>query len=110
MLKPFWINFFVNSLVVNNLYIGHKKVLIEIITSNPDNLIERLMRESNHGCTIISAVGAYSKKEKQLLRIVVAANQTKRICEIIKQIDTSSFTTVMDVKQVNGKFYVPPIK
>lgn len=102
--------FFVNSLVINNLYIGHKKVLIEIVTSKADDLIERLMQESNHGCTIIQAVGAYSRKEKSILRIVVAANQTKRICEIIKSIDSNSFTTLIDVKQVDGKFYIPPIK
>lgn len=104
------IYFFVNTLVINNLYIGNKKVLIEIVTENADELIDRLMKESHHGCTIINAIGAYSKKEKRILRIVVSANQTKRICEIIKQIDNGSFTTLVDVKQLDGKFYIPPIK
>lgn len=104
------IYFFVNSLVVNNLYIGHKKVLIEIITNKNEMLVERLMQESHHGCTILNATGAYSKKEKQILRIVVSANQTKRICEIIRQVDINCFTTIIDVKQVDGKFYVAPIK
>ena len=48
--------------------------------------------------------------EKKMLRIVVASNQTRRICEIIKNIDENSFTTLLDVKQVNGNFYLPPIK
>lgn len=104
------IYFFVNSLVINNLYIGHKKVMIEIITDKNEELVDRLMKESNHGCTILNAIGAYSKKEKQILRVVVSANQTKRICEIIQQIDCKSFTTIIDVRRVDGKFYVPPIK
>lgn len=104
------IYFFINTLVVNNLYIGHKKVLIEIVTNKADELTDRLMQESHHGCTIISAIGAYSRKEKNILRIVVSANQTKRICEIIRLIDNCSFTTLIEVKQLDGKFYIPPIK
>ena len=102
--------FFVNSLVVNYLYIGHKKVLLEIVTSKADDLVNKLMQESHHGCTIINAIGAYSQKEKKLLRIVIAANQTRRIGEIIKEIDSQSFTTFIEIKQINGKFYIPPIK
>lgn len=104
------IYFFINSLVVNNLYIGHKKVLLEIVTNKSDELVDRLMKESHHGCTIMDAVGAYSKKEKKVLRIVIASNQIRRISEIIKSVDENSFTTLINVKQVNGKFYIPPIK
>lgn len=104
------IYFFTITLVVNNLYLGHKKTLIEIVTSNYGKLVDRLMLESHHGCTILDAVGAYSQKEKKLLRIVVSSNQIRRVCEIIKDIDSSSFTTLIEVKQVNGRFYIPPIK
>ena len=104
------IYFFINSLVINNLYIGHKKVLIEVITTKANNLVDKLMKESNHGCTIVNASGAYSNKEKKILRIVVASNQTRRICEMIKFIYNESFTTLIEVKQLNGKFYLPPIK
>lgn len=101
---------FVGNLVINNLYIGHKKVLIEVITNKAIELTEKLMQESHHGCTLINAVGAYSKENKTLLRIVVSSNQTKRICEMIKQIDENSFTTLINISQVNGKFYIPPLK
>lgn len=104
------IYFFVNSLVVNNLYIGYKKVLVEIITEKPYDLVEILMQESHHGCTIVDAIGAYSKKEKKILRIVISANQSRRICDIVKKVDDKSFTILTDIKQVNGRFYLPPIK
>lgn len=104
------IYFFTNTLVINNLYIGHKKTLVEIVTDKSDDLIDVLMNDSHHGCTVIDALGAYSKKEKKVLRIVIAANQTKRICKIIKRIDDNSFTTLVNVSQVNGEFYIPPIK
>lgn len=103
------IYFFVSSLVVNNLYIGHKKMLVEVVTKKADELTDKLMQESHHGCTILDAVGAYSKENKKILRIVVSSNQTKRVCEIIKQIDENSFTTLVNVNQVNGKFYIPPL-
>lgn len=104
------IYFFISSLVVNNLYIGHKKMLVEVVTRKADALTEILMKESHHGCTILDAVGAYSKESKKVLRIVVSSNQTKRVCEIIKDIDKDSFTTIVNISQVNGKFYIPPLK
>ena len=104
------IYFFINTLVINNLYIGHKKVLMEIITNKAEDLVDKLMKESHHGCTILDVVGAYSKKEKKMLRIVISSNQTRRICEKIKEIDNESFATLVDVKQVAGKFYIPPMK
>lgn len=104
------IYFFISSLVVNNLYIGHKKMLVEVVTRKADALTEILMQESHHGCTILDAVGAYSKESKKVLRIVVSSNQTKRVCEIIKEIDKESFTTIVNISQVNGKFYIPPLK
>ena len=103
------IYFFISSLVVNNLYIGHKKMLVEIVTKKENELTDRLMKESHHGCTIVEAVGAYSKQSKKILRIVVSSNQTRRVCEIIKEIDPDSFTTIVSVNQVNGKFYIPPL-
>ena len=104
------IYFFTSSLVVNNLYIGHKKMLVEVVTRNADALTENLMQASHHGCTVLDAVGAYSKESKKVLRIVVSSNQTKRVCEIIKETDKDSFTTIMNISQVNGKFYIPPLK
>ena len=104
------IYFFTSSLVVNNLYIGHKKMLVEVVTRNADALTEKLMQASHHGCTVLDAVGAYSKESKKVLRIVVSSNQTKRVCEIIKETDKDSFTTIMNISQVNGKFYIPPLK
>lgn len=104
------IYFFISSMVVNNLYIGHKKVLIEVVTEDSTNLANKLMEISSHGCTIMDAVGAYSNQNKKIIRMVVSSNQIKSVCELIKSIDNKSFTTLIDVKQVNGKFYVPPMK
>lgn len=104
------IYFFINSLVVNNLYISHKKVLVEVVSEKSDELAQNLMNISHHGCTIVDAVGAYSKNNKKILRIVVSADQIRSVCEIVKTIDEKSFTTLIDVRQVNGKFYIPPMK
>ena len=84
-------------------------MLVEIVTKKENELTDRLMKESHHGCTIVEAVGAYSKQSKKILRIVVSSNQTRRVCEIIKEIDPDSFTTIVSVNQVNGKFYIPPL-
>ena len=84
-------------------------MLIEVVTEKEEELTYQLMKESHHGCTILDVIGAYSKKSKKMLRIVVSSNQIKTICGIIKNIDPESFTTVINVHQINGKFYIPPI-
>lgn len=103
------IYFFINSLVVNNLYIGQKKVLLEIVTTKAEELSNEIMKVSHHGCTIIDVIGAYSKTNKKMLRAVVYSNQTRLIGDIVKGIDPDSFTTIMEVKRVNGNFYLPPL-
>ena len=103
------IYFFISSLVVNNLYLVNKKMLVEIVTKNAEKLTKRLMAESHHGCTIIDAVGAYSNETKKIIRIVISYDQSKRICEIIKEMDSESFTTIIDVSKVNGRFYISPL-
>lgn len=103
------IYFFINSLVVNNLYIGQKKVLLEIVTTEAEKLSEELMKVSHHGCTIVDVVGAYSHTNRKMLRLVVYSNQTRMIGDIVKRIDPGSFTTIMEVKRVNGNFYLPPL-
>ena len=104
------IYFFVSSLVVNNLYIGHKKTLIEVVTTKEEALKNKLMKESHHGCTILDCIGAYSNESKKMIRIVVSSSQIKGVCEIINSIDKDSFTTIININQVNGKFYIPPLK
>ena len=103
------IYFFINKLVVNNLYIDYKKVMLEIVTSKKEEMVEELMKESHHGCTIIKAIGAYSGNEKDIVRIVISANEARRVNEMIKRIDPNNFTAMIDVKQLSGRFYLPPI-
>lgn len=103
------IYFFISSLVVNNLYLVNKKMLLEIVTKKSEELTKKLMTESHHGCTILDAIGAYSNESKKIIRIVISSDQSKRICEIIKEIDKESFTTIIDVNKVNGRFYISPL-
>lgn len=103
------IYFFVSSLVINNLYLVNKKMLVEIVTKKAEELTQKLMTESHHGCTILDAIGAYSNESKKIIRIVISSNQAKSICEIIKEIDNESFTTIIDVNKVNGRFYISPL-
>ncbi len=103
------IYFFISSLVVNNLYLVNKKMLLEIVTKKSEELTKKLMTESHHGCTILDAIGAYSNESKKMIRIVISSDQSKRICEIIKEIDKESFTTIIDVNKVNGRFYISPL-
>lgn len=100
---------FVSSVVLDKYYNRNKKVLLEIITSKKDEVCSYLMDNSHHGCTIISAMGAYSKEEKHVIHTVISSFQLRHITKAIKRIDDKSFVINLNVDNVQGAFYMPPI-
>lgn len=100
----------VSSTIVDFIFTRTKKVLLEIISNKGDEIANYILTETNHGCTIMDAVGAYSSTEKKVLHIVVSVRQIKQVIHDVKIIDPNSFTIQLPVDMIHGKFYIPPFK
>ncbi len=84
---------YVASYVGNNIIKGTKKACeFTIITSHPEEIAERITNELKHGCTKLTAVGAFSNNEKTVLLCVINNQQIYDLRRILSQYpDTFSF-------------------
>lgn len=101
---------FISALVINFIYVRNKKVVISVVSNNAKNLAEELLRKTKHSCTIINVTGAYSKQLKQQLTMVISYNELKEITDLILAVDHTSFISVLEVRALHGRFYLPPIE
>ena len=100
----------VESVVIDLVYRRTKKVFLEVITTKGDDIRKALIENSTHGSTILKGEGGYSYQEKTIIHMVVSSRQTNEMIKLVKDIDPNSFTILMPVDQVYGKFYIPAFK
>jgi uncharacterized membrane-anchored protein YitT (DUF2179 family) len=100
---------FVVMLVVDMINIRNKKMQLEIVSDNP-NLGDFVISNLPHGATITKGVGAFTGKEKFIITVVLSSYEVKNAVKMIQEAEPSAFIKVQELKQVFGKFYLPPIR
>lgn len=76
---------------------------VTIITTQPDEIKERIMEELGRGVTIICGRGGYTNNKMDIVYCVVGKYQLIKIKHIVKEIDSTAFMTVSEVNEVIGK-------
>lgn len=71
-----------------------------IITEQPDEVCEELMRVFESGATRICAKGGYSNQEKTVIYFIVDRFQISKMREIVHRIDKTAFITITEVADV----------
>lgn len=81
--------------------------LVLIITDLGEEISKFLVSTSPRGCTKISAIGAYTNTEKQVLLCALKANEIPSFMKKIKKLDENAFSIFLQSKQIVGNgFYV----
>lgn len=99
----------VTSAVIDVINIRNKKVKIEAISSNPD-LGKLIISTLPHGATVFHGSGAFTGKDRYDIQIVVSSYEVKKAVEIIREADPNVFIEISELKQVYGRFFLPPIR
>ena len=100
---------FVSMMIIDLINSRNRKVKIEAITEKKD-LGKILIGSIPHGATLIQGKGVFSDREKYVLVTIVSIREAKGTAELIREIDPSAFVTVTDLRQVYGRFFLPPIR
>lgn len=90
----------VTSYVIDG--IDHRRA-ITIITANPQELSDVLMKGLGRGITIIKATGAYTGDERYMLYCVISKHQLSPLKAIVKKTDPHAFLTITTVNGVYGR-------
>ena len=75
----------------------------DIITKEPDKINEYVQVKLERTTTIFKVVGAYSKEEKTMLRLVFSRREYSQIKDALAKIDPDAFITFTKAKLVTGE-------
>ncbi|HEY8365466.1 MAG TPA: YitT family protein [Haloplasmataceae bacterium] len=99
------INLFVMTIVVDKIHTRNRKLTLMIITDYRDELIEALQKRVFRGITILPGIGAYTRKDKTILLMVVSSYELYNVTQTIYEIDKNAFTNVFKSQAVYGNFF-----
>lgn len=95
---------FITSRMIDLLIKGtHAAKAFMIITDHPERIRELIYEELSRGVTFISAKGAYSGQDKQVVYSVVYRQETRKLTALIHAADPQAFIIVSDVQSVFGE-------
>ncbi|WP_281891021.1 YitT family protein [Paenibacillus sp. YYML68] len=78
-----------------------------IITEQAEELAAVITSNLDRGVTLFPAVGAYSKRQKNVVYCVVARSEMKRLKDLIRSVDPRSFIIITEVHDVVGEGFKP---
>ncbi|MBE5847823.1 MAG: YitT family protein [Lachnospiraceae bacterium] len=88
------------------VYGGNGAKLCYIITDHHKAIIERLMTELEVGCTLLKGQGAWTKKEKEVILVVVQKRMSPRVEQIVKEEDKLAFLIESYASEIYGEGYL----
>lgn len=89
-----------SDLILHGFQIAYK---FEIVTNNPEEIAEEIMRTTHHGVTLMHATGMYTHQDKSLLVCIIRKRQIAELQRIIRKYpDTFAYFT--STSEVYGKF------
>lgn len=95
---------YVTSIISDKINKGGKSALkVEIITQQPEEVTQALIRELRHSVTLIPVTGGYSHQPRSLLVCVINKHQMPRCMEVLSAFP-DTFATVSDVTETVGNF------
>lgn len=74
-----------------------------VMSSQPDQLADAIIRELDRGVTVFDAKGAYTGESREMLLCVVDTSEVTQLKELIYEIDSKAFIIVTSAHEVLGE-------
>ena len=100
---------FISNRTITGYYTYYNKVTLQIMTANPDKILERYTDMTIHGITCTKGYGGYSKKEVTTLTAVVSKFEARSIINELKKVDKDVIINVYHTDNFVGKFAQTPL-
>lgn len=101
---------FISTKTIESFYNRYTRVTLQIITSNPDVIIEKLLSNHRHGITRVEGKGVYSSRDVTILYTVVSGYEEAEIVTRIKRSDKNAIVNTYKTDNFYGGFYLKPIE
>ncbi len=99
---------FCASLAIQFIYIrGNSAVIVDVITDHLEEIKNWVESELEHGTTIIPAIGGYSGKKRDILRVIVNKDEINSLRLKIADIDPHAFVSMTQAATIHGEGFKP---
>jgi uncharacterized membrane-anchored protein YitT (DUF2179 family) len=96
--------FVVVNMVVDRIHTAYKRVRLEIVTSNGEEVKQELISHYIRGITLVDGIGAYTGSKRTVLLMVTQAHEVYDVQKTILTIDPDAFISMTPVQLLAGKF------
>lgn len=98
------ISLFVSSQMMDTVIKGFNTAMqFMIISNDSEEIVRRIHKDIDRGCTRLMAEGTYARKPVGTLLCVVSRTEAPRLKKLVAEIDPDAFVTVCNVHEVLGE-------
>lgn len=94
----------ITTIVTDRLHTAYQFTMVEVITSNPSDIVSDILSTIYRGVTLINVQGGYTKQEKTLIKVIISSYEFTTLHQLINRLDSKAFIIVTPVKHVYGNF------
>lgn len=98
------IRIIISTIVTDKIHTSYNYLSVEIITENPQEMVDEILHRVFRGVTLSKVEGAYSHHEKTQVMVVISSYELEIITELIKRVDPNAFVIAVPVRDVVGNF------
>lgn len=84
-----------------------RQLLAIIITSSPEKVGARLLKEMGRGITQVAGQGVYSHVERSVMMTALTVTEIERLKDVVAAEDASAFVIVVPAQEVLGRGFAP---
>ena len=98
------ISLFVSSQMMDTVIKGFNTAMqFMIISNDSEEIVRRIHKDIDRGCTRLMAEGTYARKPVGTLLCVVSRTEAPRLKKLVAEIDPDAFVTVCNVHEALGE-------
>ncbi|MCM3735143.1 YitT family protein [Bacillus cytotoxicus] len=98
------VTLYVSSRIIDAIHTRHVKITAFIVTKNGTEVRKAIHERLVRGITTVPATGAFTNENKEMLMIVITRYELYELERIVKKVDPSAFTNVLETVGVFGLF------
>ncbi|MGD7022654.1 YitT family protein [Rossellomorea vietnamensis] len=98
------VTLYVSTRVIDAIHTRHEKLTAMIITKNSAELKEAIHSKLVRGITTLPARGGFTNEDKEMLFIVITRYELYDLEQIIKEVDPTAFTNIVETAGIFGFF------
>jgi uncharacterized membrane-anchored protein YitT (DUF2179 family) len=98
------VTLYASTRVIDAIHTRHEKLTAIIITRHGEELKKAIQSKLVRGITTLPAKGAYTNETKDMLMIVITRYELFDLERVIKEVDPSAFTNIIETASVVGFF------